>query len=100
MRNVLPINTMAIAMGLHVRCGIDGNIEMEDRNSKMGTLAQMERLVGIAREVSRPIATGKEAKKICKIGVFYDSIEETLEKNGFAPNRKSFGRKSALNAAA
>ena len=24
MRNVLPINMMGIAMGLHVRCGIEG----------------------------------------------------------------------------
>ena len=26
MRNVLPLNTMAIAMGLHVRCGIEDNL--------------------------------------------------------------------------
>jgi uncharacterized protein (DUF849 family) len=26
MRNVLPINMMAIAMGLHVRCGIEDNL--------------------------------------------------------------------------
>ena len=26
MRNVLPMTTMAIAMGLHVRCGIEDNI--------------------------------------------------------------------------
>ena len=26
MLNVLPINMMAIAMGLHVRCGIEDNI--------------------------------------------------------------------------
>ena len=39
------------------------------------------------REVGREIATGKEARRICKIDVFYNSIEETLAKNGFAPNR-------------
>jgi len=100
MRNVLPINTMAIAMGLHVRCGIEDNIWAQDRKSKMGTVAQIEQLVRISREVGRPIATGKEAKKICKIGVFYDSIEETLEKNGFSPNRKASARASALHAAA
>jgi uncharacterized protein (DUF849 family) len=88
MRNVLPINTMAIAMGLHVRCGIEDNLWTQDHKSKIGTVKQIEQLVRLSRELGREIATGKEAKKICKIGVFYDSIEETLTKNGFAPNRK------------
>ena len=87
MRNVLPINMMAIAMGLHVRCGIEDNIWTQDRKSKMKTVAQIEQLVRISREFGRQVATGKEAKKICKIGVFYDTIEETLTRNGFAPNR-------------
>ncbi len=34
------------------------------------------------------MATGKEARAICKIGVFYDTVEETLAANGFAPNAK------------
>jgi uncharacterized protein (DUF849 family) len=89
MRNVLPINMMAIAMGLHVRCGIEDNIWTQDHKSKMGTVKQIEQLVRISREVGREIATGKEARQICKIGVFYDTIEETLEKNGFTPNRKT-----------
>jgi uncharacterized protein (DUF849 family) len=87
MRNVLPINMMAIAMGLHVRCGIEDNIWTQDRSSKMRTVAQIEQLVRISREFGRPVASGKEAKSICQIGVFYDSVEETLAKNGFAPNR-------------
>ena len=41
----------------------------------------------MSREFGRDIATGKEAKKLLKIGTFYNSIEETLAKNGFAPNR-------------
>ena len=32
------------------------------------------------------MATGKE-REIFKIGTFYNSIDETLAKNGFAPNR-------------
>jgi len=88
MRNVLPINLMAIAMGLHVRCGIEDNLWTQDHKSKISTVKQIEQLVRISREVGREIATGKEAKKICKIGVFYDSIEETLAKNGFSPNRR------------
>jgi uncharacterized protein (DUF849 family) len=89
MRNVLPVNMMAIAMGLHVRCGIEDNIWTQDRKSKMGTVKQIEQLVRLSREFGREIASGKEARKILKIGTFYDSIEETLAKNGFAPNRIS-----------
>jgi uncharacterized protein (DUF849 family) len=88
MRNVLPINTMAIAMGLHVRCGIEDNLWTQDHKRKMKTVAQVEQLVRISRELGREVATGKEAKQICKIDRFYGSTEETLEQNGFAPNRR------------
>ena len=87
MLNVLPINMMAIALGLHVRCGIEDNLWTQDRKSKMGTVKQIEQLVRLSREFGREVANGKEAKKILKIGTFYDSVEETLAKNGFAPNR-------------
>jgi hypothetical protein len=99
MRNVLPINMMAIALGLHVRCGIEDNIWTQNRKSKMGTVKQIEQLVRISREVGREIATGKEARRICKIDVFYNSIEETLAKNGFAPNRVPEQRGLAQKAA-
>jgi hypothetical protein len=60
---------------------------------------QIQQLVRIAGEFGRPIATAQQAREICKIGVFYDSIEETLEKNGFAPNARpglqGFLRKAA-----
>jgi uncharacterized protein (DUF849 family) len=89
MLNTLPVNMMAIAMGQHVRCGIEDNLWSQDRKSKMGTVKQIEQLVRISREFGRDIANGKEANKILQIGTFYDSIEETLAKNGFAPNRPS-----------
>src|SRR6476620_9994710 len=99
MLNVLPINMMAIAMGLHVRCGIEDNLWTQDRKSKMGTVKQIEQLVRISREVGREVATGKEARRICKIDVFYNRIEETLAKNGFAPNRVPEQRGLAQKAA-
>jgi len=87
MLNTLPVNMMAIAMGLHVRCGIEDNLWSQNRERKITTVQQIEQLVRISREFGRDIATGKEAKKLLKIGTFYNSIEETLAKNGFAPNR-------------
>jgi uncharacterized protein (DUF849 family) len=88
MRNVLPINMIAIVMGLHVRCGIEDNLWTQDHKSKISTVRQIEQLVRLSREFSREVASGREARRICKIGMFYDSVEETLAKNGFAPNRQ------------
>ena len=45
------------------------------------------KLVRISGEFGRDIATAKQAREICKIGVFYDTVEETLAAAGFAPNR-------------
>ncbi|MDF2467164.1 MAG: transposase, partial [Ramlibacter sp.] len=86
--NVLPVNMMGMAMGLHVRCGIEDNIWNQSRTARMTTVQQIEQLVRISREFGREVATGKEAREICKIGVFYDTVEETLAQNGFAPNAK------------
>jgi uncharacterized protein (DUF849 family) len=99
MRNVLPINMMGMAMGLHVRCGIEDNLWNQSRTARMSTVQQIEQLVRIAREFGRPIASGKQAREISRIGVFYDTVEETLAANGFAPNRNG-GHQGFLRKAA
>ncbi|HBD36541.1 MAG TPA: transposase, partial [Cupriavidus sp.] len=58
------------------------------RDRKIGTVEQIEQLVRISREFGRDVANAKEAREIYKIGTFYDSANETLAENGFAPNRK------------
>ena len=88
MLNVLPLNMMAIAMGLHVRCGNEDNIWTQRRDGKMSSVAQIEQLVRISREFGRDIATAAEARAIYKIGTFYKDADETLAANGFAPNRR------------
>ncbi|CAD5377769.1 3-keto-5-aminohexanoate cleavage protein [Pseudomonas sp. OF001] len=88
MRNVLPLNMMAIALGLHVRCGIEDNIWNQKQTAKMTTVAQIEQLVRLSREFGREVANGQEAREIYRIGTFYKDADETLAKNGFAPNRK------------
>ena len=72
MLNVLPLNMMAIAMGLHVRCGIEDNLWTQRRDRKMSSVEQIEQLVRISREFGRDIASGKEARQIYKIGTFYE----------------------------
>jgi len=89
MLNVLPLNMMAIAMGLHVRCGNEDNLWTQRRDRKMRSVEQIEQLVRISREFGREIASCAEARAIYKIGTFYKSADETLAANGFAPNRKA-----------
>lgn len=98
MRHVLPLNMMAIAMGLHVRCGNEDNLWTQDRSAKMSSVRQVEQLVRISREFGREIATGPKAKRIYRIGEVYQSVDETLAKNGFAPNRQP-GQKGFLHHA-
>jgi uncharacterized protein (DUF849 family) len=87
MRSVLPINTMAIAMGLHSRCGNEDTI-WGRKGEKMTSVRQVEQLVRIADELGRKVADGKEARDIYRIGETYDSVDETLAKLGYPPNRK------------
>jgi uncharacterized protein (DUF849 family) len=89
MRNTLPINMMAIAQGLHVRCGNEDNLWAQDGKTKFGSVEQIKQLVRISKEFGRPIANGKQAKELLKIGTFYKNADETLAENGFAPNRKA-----------
>ena len=85
--NVLPVNMIGMALGLHVRCGIEDVLWNQTRTGKMSSVEQIKQLVRIAGEFGRPIATGQQAREILQIGVFYDTAEETLRANGFAPNR-------------
>ena len=86
--NVLPVNMIGIALGLHVRCGIEDCLWNQTRTGKASSVEQIRQLVRIAGEFGRPIATAQQAREILQIGVFYDTAEETLAANGFAPNRK------------
>jgi hypothetical protein len=49
---------------------------------------QVEKMVKISEQLWRPVASGSEGRRIYRIGEFYSSIDETLEKNGWLPNRK------------
>ncbi|MGH3627626.1 MAG: 3-keto-5-aminohexanoate cleavage protein, partial [Sciscionella sp.] len=86
MRSCLPVNTMAIAMGLHARCGTEDTI-WGRRGEKISSVEQVRQLVRIADELGREVATGKEAREIYKLGERYADADETLAKIGFAPNR-------------
>ena len=99
MRNVLPLNTMAIAMGLHVRCGIEDNL-WGKKGERMTSVQQVEQLVRVARELHRDVATGAQAKQIYRIGEHYASADETLARVGWEPNRRSGERGMPLRLVA
>jgi uncharacterized protein (DUF849 family) len=88
MRNVLPLNAMAIAMGLHVRVGIEDNLWAR-KGERMTSVQQIEKMVKLSRELYRDVATADDARRIYRIGEQYQSTDETLARIGFAPNRKA-----------
>ena len=88
MRNVLPINMMGIAMGLHVRCGIEDNL-WGRKGERITSVRQVEQLARIARELHREVASGEEARRVYRLGEHYRDPDEALEKVGFLPNRRT-----------
>ncbi|MGV9663861.1 3-keto-5-aminohexanoate cleavage protein [Nocardia niigatensis] len=87
MRSCLPVNTMAIAMGLHARCGNEDTL-WGRKGEKITSVQQVEQLVRVAGELGRAVATGKEAREIYQLDERYADADETLARIGFAPNRK------------
>jgi uncharacterized protein (DUF849 family) len=86
MRTVYPTNAIAIALGHHVRVGVEDNL-WGPRYERATSVEQIEWCVDIARKLGRDMATADEAREMCRIGVSYDSVDETLRELGMAPNR-------------
>ncbi|MBQ0929323.1 3-keto-5-aminohexanoate cleavage protein [Ideonella sp. 4Y16] len=99
MRTVLPLNAMAIAMGLHVRVGIEDNL-WGRKGERITSVQQVEQMVRIARELYREVATGEQAREIYQIGTQYRSTDETLARLGYSPNRQPGERGAPMLRAA
>lgn len=63
-RAQLPLNTMAVVLGGHVRVGFEDNIYLEKGVLAKSNADFVARIVRIAREVGRDVATPAEARKI------------------------------------
>ncbi|CAE6703042.1 3-keto-5-aminohexanoate cleavage enzyme [Paraburkholderia domus] len=98
-RYVVPMNTMAIAMGLHVRVGIEDTLLGPD-GERATSVQQIEQMVRIARELNRDIASGEDAHRIYQIGTHWGSTDETLKNLGMVPNRTPVQRGGAARKAA
>ncbi len=60
----LPLSTHAIAMGGHVRVGIEDNIFYRKGEMATSNAQLIERIARIAKELDRPVATLDEAKQL------------------------------------
>jgi 3-keto-5-aminohexanoate cleavage enzyme len=63
-RAQLPLNTMAILLGGHVRVGYEDNIYYEKGVLATSNAQFVERIVRIAKELGREVATPSEARKV------------------------------------
>src|SRR5579883_294072 len=86
MRGNIAIQTMAVVLGVHVRVGNEDNI-WDPYRKRWPSVEQVQWAVKQAEQFGRKVATGDEARKIMRIGVFYDTVEETLFNLGLPPNR-------------
>ena len=94
MRGLISLSAMAIVLGQHVRVGNEDNLWGPDKKRRT-SVQQIEGAVRICEEFGRKVATAEEAREIMKVGVWYDSVEETLMNLGLPPNRRD-GEKGFL----
>jgi uncharacterized protein (DUF849 family) len=61
----LPVNSLAIAMGGHVRVGLEDNLWMDAEKTDPATNVRLiERVVRVAEGVGRPIASAADTRRI------------------------------------
>ena len=86
----MRVTAVAIPLGMilghHVRVGIEDNL-WNSRRERMSTVKQIEGIADLCERFGRKVATAEDAREIMKIGVTYNSVEETLQNLGMPPNR-------------
>jgi uncharacterized protein (DUF849 family) len=87
MRGNIAIQTLGTILGVNVRVGNEDNI-WDMHKKRWSTVKQIEWAVKQSEQFGRKVATADEARKIMKVGVWYDTVEETLFNLGLPPNRK------------
>jgi uncharacterized protein (DUF849 family) len=78
---------LAIIMGQHVRVGNEDNL-WNSKRERLTSVQQVESVARLSEQFGRKVATAQEARKLMKIGVWYDSVDETLQNLGMPPNRE------------
>jgi uncharacterized protein (DUF849 family) len=88
MRLSHPLAAICIALGQHTRAGIEENLWDSTKGKKLTSVQMVEKHVRLAKELGRKIATADDARRILKIGVWYNCVDETLLNLGLPPNRE------------
>jgi 3-keto-5-aminohexanoate cleavage enzyme len=63
-RTQLPITTIALAMGLHVRVGMEDNVLMRRGELVQNNAQLVARTAGIAEQLQRPLASPDQAREL------------------------------------
>lgn len=64
------VNTMSMALGGHVRVGLEDNIWLDRKRTRLATnLELVERVVRMADEMNRPLATPQQARDMLGLAV-------------------------------
>ena len=87
MRNGPPMMAMAIAMGLHVRVGIEDNL-WRRKGERFTSVQQVEQVVRMARELGRDVATADDARRIMQDRHLVRQRGRDAAALGMTPNRK------------
>jgi 3-keto-5-aminohexanoate cleavage enzyme len=94
-RYQLQVNSLAIAMGGHVRVGLEDNLWMDAGKTDPATNVRLiERVVRVAKAVERPIASPAVARRI--IGL-QEQTGAAAQKAGHAAQFQNPGRRSGAN---
>jgi hypothetical protein len=91
LRGNITMQSLGLILGLHVRLGNEDNIWGANRQ-RATTLQQIKNCVALCKQFGRRAATAEEARKIMKVGVWYNSVEETLSALGMAPNPVAYNK--------
>jgi hypothetical protein len=79
MRGVIQMTAMAVILGIHVRVGNEDNL-WRVKGERFTTVQQIVQMVRLCEAYGRKVTTAREARESMKIGVWYDSPEETLQR--------------------
>jgi uncharacterized protein (DUF849 family) len=86
MRGNIAIQTLAIILGAHARVGNEDNL-WDMHKQRWESVRQVEWAVKTCEQFGRRVATAAEARQLMKVGVWYNTVEETLFNLGLPPNR-------------
>ena len=86
-RTGYPAGTASFPTRRLTRAGIEDNLWDAQKGKHLTSVQMVEKHVRMAEEVGRKVASGEDARRLLKIGVWYDTVEETLFNLGLPPNR-------------